>query len=210
MYDKILFLDFDGTITSEETLVGSMRLTIDQKLYEEKQREIMEEKLTLSQALHMGFGIVPSERLSDIMKYVRGVPIRPGFDELLSAMADNSIPVVVISGGLKPCIEEKLEPYRDRLLGVHSVDVDSSGPYLTLVSDYEEEGDLLQKTRVMGQYNYKTAICAGDSHTDMRMAKASQLVFARDLLADLLEKQGVSYEPWEDFFDIRDTILRLL
>ena len=40
MYDTILFLDFDGTITSEETLEGSMRRTIDPDLYKEKQKEI--------------------------------------------------------------------------------------------------------------------------------------------------------------------------
>ncbi|GAB1476824.1 2-hydroxy-3-keto-5-methylthiopentenyl-1-phosphate phosphatase [Bacillota bacterium] len=209
MYDKILFLDFDGTITSEETLVGSMRLTIDEDLYEEKLREMMEGKLTLSQALHMAFGTVPSERLPDIIEYVKSVPIRPGFEELLLAMADKNIPVVVISGGLRPCIEAKLEPFRERLLDVHSVDVDSGGPHLKLISAYEEKGDLLQKTRVMEQYEYKTAICAGDGHTDMRMAKTSQLVFARDQLADALKKQGVPYEPWQDFFDIRDFILKI-
>ncbi len=208
MYDRILFLDFDGTITSEETLEGSMRLTIDPALYQEKQRDMLDGKITLGQALHMGFETIPSEKLPLIMEYVRGVPVRPGFDELLAAMESVNIPVVVISGGLRPCIEEKLAPYRSRLLGVHSVDLDVSGPFMRLISGYEASGDLLEKTLVMKQYDYKTAICAGDSFTDIRMAMASQLVFARDNLAKVLDQKGAPYVPWEDFFDVRDYILK--
>lgn len=210
MYEKILFLDFDGTITSEETLVESMRLTIDKKLYEEKHKEMLEGKITLSDALHMGFGTVPSSKLPMIMDYVRNVPIRPGFEELLLAMADKGIPVVVISGGLKPCIEEKLAPYKNKLLGVHSVDVDTGGHFIKLISQYEGKGDLLEKTLVMKQYEYKSAICVGDSHTDIHMAKASDLVFARDILAQILSREGIEYEPWEDFFQVRDKIISML
>lgn len=122
-------------------------------------------------------------------------------------MEEAGIPVVVISGGLKPCIEEKLEPYRDKLLAIHSVDVDLTGPFIKLVSPFEEKGDLLEKTRVMELYDYKMAICAGDSHTDVRMSMKSDLVFARDNLIGLLDKVGVSYRVWEDFFQIRDEIL---
>lgn len=210
MYDRILFLDFDGTITSEETLEGSMFRTIDPELFKEKHKEMLEGKITLSQALHMGFGTVPSDRFPVIEEYVRGVSIRPGFAELLEAMEEAGIPVVVISGGLKPCIEEKLAPFRDKLLDVYSVDVDLSGPFIKLVSPFEEKGDLMEKTKVMALYDYKMAICAGDSHTDVRMAKASGLVFARDKLTGLLDKAGVEYRPWEDFFQIRDEILKEL
>jgi 2-hydroxy-3-keto-5-methylthiopentenyl-1-phosphate phosphatase len=39
------------------------------------------------------------------------------------------------------------------------------------------------------------------------MAYASDLVFARDALAALLEKSGISYEPWKDFYDIKNFII---
>ncbi len=199
MYDRILFLDFDGTITSEETLEGSMRRIIEPKLYEEKYKEMLAGKLTLSQVLHMGFETIPSDKLTEIMDYVRTVPIREGFGDLLSAMQQMNIPVVVISGGLTSYVHEKLAPYRDKLLNIHSVGLDCSGPYMKLISDYEQDGEIMQKTLVMAEYDYKFAICAGDSYTDVHMAYASDLVFARDALAALLEKSGISYEPWKDF-----------
>ena len=208
MYEKILFLDFDGTITSEETLEGSMRRTIDPALYKEKQQEMLEGKITLAEALHMGFKTIPSDKLPVIMDYVRSVPIRPGFSELLDEMERQGIPVVVISGGLKPTIDEKLAPYRDRLLGVHSVELDVSGPFMRLISDYEEKGDLLQKTLVMEQYEYEKAYAAGDSITDIQMALISDTVFARDRLAAFLEEKSLPYVPWEDFFDVIDYMRR--
>lgn len=206
-YDKILFLDFDGTITAEETLEGSMRRIIAPEIYRKKSEEMLAGRLTLAEVLHYGFSTISSEKLTDILDYVRSVPIRSGFAELLDAMSEINIPVVVISGGLQPYVAEKLAPYRDRLLAVHSVGLDCSGKYMKLVSDYEGNGEILQKTFIMAQYDYKHAICAGDSYTDINMARNSQTVFARDKLADMLGSQGIPFISWENFYDIRDSIL---
>lgn len=202
MYDTIIFIDFDGTVTSEETLEGAMRLCVDPEQYEEKAREMFSGKLTLAEVLHYGFSKIPSSRIGDICAYVRGVPVRPGFEELLQYAKKLEIPVVIISGGLQPCVEEKLAPYRDLLLDIYSVDLDCSGPFMRLVSDYEDGGEIMSKTQVMARYDYRRALCIGDSYTDIRMAKASQMVFARDALAKTLDQMGVPYTPWSDFFDI--------
>ena len=149
MYEKIMFIDFDGTITKQETLDGSMKLTIDPDLYKEKHREMLNGKITLSEALHIGFETVPSSKLPIIMDFVRTVPVREGFMELLTTMKEMKIPVIVISGGLKPYIEEKLEPYKDLILDIYSVDLDCTGEYMRLVSEYDEAGEIMQKTKVM-------------------------------------------------------------
>lgn len=203
IYNQILFIDFDGTITSEETLDGSMRMCVEPTLYAEKAKEMMEGKLTLAQTLRLAFENIPASRLPDILEYVRGVPIRPGLGELLDAMAERGIPVVVISGGLQPYVEEKLAPYREKLLAVHSVGVDTSGPGIRLLSDYERDGELLDKLLIMAQYAYKEAACVGDGHTDIRMAMQCGRVFARDVLAQAMQKAGKAYTPWNDFFDVR-------
>lgn len=207
-YDTILFLDFDGTITSQETLEGSMKLCVPPELYREKEQEMREGKLTLAQTLHYAFEHIESSHLSDILDYVRSVPIRDGFQELLDGMEALQIPVVVISGGLRPYVEEKLAPFKSKLLAVHSVELISDRPTLQLVSPHEAEGDLLEKTKVMAQYSYREAICVGDGHTDVRMALASHLVFARDNLAKILTQKGVQYTSWEDFHQVLDAIQR--
>lgn len=202
MFDTILFLDFDGTITTEETLSGAMRLCIDPALYREKAQEMMEGKRTLADTVRFAFENIPSASLPEIMEYVRGVPIRPGFAELLSGMQAQGIPVVVISGGLQPYVEEKLAPYRDRLLAIHSVELDTSGAMMALHSPYERGGDMLDKPLIMAQYAYRRAVCVGDGLTDIRMATLCEKVFARDELAQALRRKGTPFTPWEDFFDV--------
>jgi len=206
MYDTILFIDFDGTITAEETLEGAMRLCVDPAAYAEKEKEMLAGKTTLAEAVRYAFSQIPSSRLEDIKAYVRGVPVRPGFGELLQLAKERGIPAVVISGGLRPCVEEKLAPWRELLLDVYSVALDCSGETMRLVSDYGGDGEILSKVQVMGRYEYRRAICIGDSYTDIKMARASQTVFARDTLAKTLEKLGVPYTPWSDFFDVARAI----
>lgn len=202
MYDTILFLDFDGTITSEETLQGSMRLCIDPDTYAKEAGKMLTGERTLAETLRMAFSLIPGRRMPDILAYVRQVPLRPGFEALLDAAKARGIPVVVISGGLRPYVEEKLAPYRDKLLNVYSVEAVCEEEGIRLNSAYEAEGELMQKTLVMEQYAYKRAICVGDGRTDVRMALASDVAFARDTLAAVLQKRGAAFQPWEDFYDV--------
>ncbi|NLA95517.1 MAG: hypothetical protein GX838_01555 [Clostridiaceae bacterium] len=80
-----------------------------------------EGKRTLADTLHLGFSMISCDCMEEIKAHARRVPLRPGFEELLDLAKEKEIPVVVISGNLKPCIEQKLVPYRNRLLDVHSV-----------------------------------------------------------------------------------------
>lgn len=206
MYEQILFVDFDGTITSEETLTGAMRLCIPSELFEEKARELKEGKRSLADTLHLAFSLIPGNRMEDILDYVRGVPIRPGFEDLLDTAEDLGIPVVVISGGLKPYVEEKLFPYRDKILAVYSVDAIPEEKGIRLVAPYEGRGELMEKTLIMDRFDYEKAIMVGDGHTDVRMALASDLIFAREELARILTMKQVPYQPWEDFYDVSSFI----
>lgn len=202
MYEAILFIDFDGTITSEDTLEGALESVVPRELIDEKTKEMLAGRKTLSQVVREGFATIPSEKFPVMMKYLEAVPLRGGFPELLDAAERMGIPVVVISGGLRPMIEAKIGAYRDRLLGMHYVELDLSGPYMELVSDYDDGTELLAKTKIMEQYQYKRALSIGDSYTDVNMAAGSDVVFARDRLANIMEQKHMPYVPFEDFFDV--------
>lgn len=76
----------------------------------------------------------------------------------------------MISGGIRQFLEQKMGPYRERLLGMHAVELDVSGPQMRLISEYDDGNELLRKTDVMALYSYDHAIGIGDSFTDMNMA----------------------------------------
>lgn len=206
MYDKILFVDFDGTVTTVETLSQAMEMCVEPSLFKQGMEKMQSGEWTLKDAVTFAFENITSDRMTDIMEYVRGVPIRDGFEELLNSMEKLGIPVVIISGGLEPYVNEKLEPYKNRILAIHSVKVDTSGENIKLITPYEGETDVIEKTKIMDLYDYRYAICVGDGLTDVRMALASQMIFARDTLAKVLTKKGVDFTPWDDFNDVREGI----
>ncbi len=206
MYDTIAFVDFDGTITMEDTLEGAIRLFASPEEFHSVKGKLVRGEMTLSQVVRYAFDGAPSSRLERMLDYVKGVALRPGFPEFLDEMDKRKIPVVVISGGVRQFVELRLAPWRGRLLGVHAVDLDTSGPGMKLVSPYDDGNELLKKTDVMALYDYRHAIGIGDSFTDMKMSLAVDTIFARDVLAAYLQKMGRQFLLYDTFFDVIEAV----
>ena len=206
MYDTIVFVDFDGTITMEDTLEGAIRLFASPEEFRSVKEKLVQGEMTLSQVVRYAFDGAPSERLEAMLAYVERVEIRPGFPEFLDEMERREIPVVVISGGVRQFVERKLAPWRGRFLGLHAVDLDVSTPEMHLISPYDDGNELLKKTDVMALYDYRHAVGIGDSFTDMKMSLAVDTIFARDVLAQYLQKMGRPYLPYDTFFDVTDAM----
>jgi 2-hydroxy-3-keto-5-methylthiopentenyl-1-phosphate phosphatase len=202
---RYLFIDFDGTISSEETLSGALRLMNPPDLKATTKRMLAEE-ITLREGIHELFGKVPSSRFGEIEAYYKSVPLRAGFGELLEYCGTANIRVVIISGGLRQMVEMKLAPFMRHITAIHSVYVDLSAQTMRLVSDFEDDREIMSKTAVMACYTYDKCACIGDGYTDFRMAAQSGLVFARDQLAEYLDSQKRPYHRWNDFFDVLEVL----
>jgi 2-hydroxy-3-keto-5-methylthiopentenyl-1-phosphate phosphatase len=210
MYKNIVFIDFDGTITSEETLVGVMKKLVSKESFDKRFAEAKKAEKTISQMLKEFFSEIPSNRISEVMAYIETIPLRAGFEDFLDYLKEVQVPVVVISGGLSPMVNYKMQRYRGKLLDVHSVELNLTGQFMRLESSFDDGIELLKKTDIMRQYDYEKSICIGDSYTDMNMAMASDFILARDELADYLTKKGKVYEKWEDFYDVLKIVKEIL
>jgi 2-hydroxy-3-keto-5-methylthiopentenyl-1-phosphate phosphatase len=203
MYDTIVFIDFDGTVTSEETLTGSLKhLDPPPEGAAEIERKLTAGELTLKEAVTSVFSSVRSDRVGEFTRYINSVPLRAGFGALLDALWSRGIPVVIVSGGLDIMVKEKLAPYREKLTDIWDVKVDLSEAYFKLVAEPEGELELIDKVAVMGRYTYRRAVCIGDGYTDILMARNADVVYARDALEVYLKAHDIPYRPWEDFRDI--------
>lgn len=202
MYKTIIFADFDGTITMEDTIVGSIRLFSNPEEVEEYNGKLERGEMTLSQVVRYAFEDAPSSYLPKMLRYVDQVGIRPGFQEFLEKMKELEIPVVVISGGMRQFSQRKLEPYKNWITKLHAVELDVSGSKMKVISPYDDGNELMKKTDVMALYDYEYSIGIGDSFTDLKMAQAVDTIFARDILAKYLDKIGKAYRPYENFYDI--------
>lgn len=201
MHHWIAFFDFDGTITSEETFYGSM-MRLNPQTLEKELHSFVSGNVKLRDGIIRIFSEVPSKKYHLIEDYINGIPLRKGFRELLVYLQERNIPAIVISGGITQLIDIALTPHRDLIADVYSVYLDLSSNYMQLVSEFDDGDELMQKTSVMDRYSYENAICVGDGITDVKMAKRSRLVFARDDLGEICDKEHLPYTAWNDFFDI--------
>lgn len=204
---RIVFCDFDGTITVEDTFVTVCRHfaadTVDRLL-----REIFKGSLSLKDGIREIVESIPSSRYPAMLDFVNGTPLRSGLEHFLDFLAEKNIPFVVISGGLMGLVLRQLGPIAARTERIYAADVDTSGEYLRVISPFEDGSELVNKKKIMDTYCYTDAVALGDGVTDQGMAMEASIVFARNHLADFLDKCGKTYETWNDFHDVRETLER--
>ncbi len=204
-----VFCDFDGTITAQESLEAVFKHFLPGQWEPAKQR-ILSKETTLREAVPALIESIPSEKCTEIVDFVSGIPLRPGLAELIDFLDDNKIPLVIVSGGIRKMVEIKLSGLLERVYDVIAVDVDSSGPYLSVNSRFAGGDELVDKAAVIDRYDADKKIVIGDGLTDFNMARHADLVFARDALATYLENNAIAYTAWHDFFDVINGIDRWL
>ncbi len=205
---RIVFCDFDGTITVKETFVAVLK-KFAPELSAQLIPQMYARHLTLRQGVRQILESIPASRYPEIIEFTRSQPIRPGFVELLDWSESQGVPIVVVSGGLRGMVEVVLGDLCQRAKAIHAVDIDASGSHLQVLSAYEGGTELVNKLQVMAQYPADEKIAIGDSLTDLNMALETPLVFARDRLAQFLDEQQKPYIPWNDFFEVRDRLKQL-
>jgi len=202
---RIVFCDFDGTITTEDTFV-----TVLEKFAPEAAAKflpiIFSRKITLLEGIRLTIGSIPAIYYPQIIEYIAHSPIRPGLKEMIDFFNKNDIAFVVISGGLIDLVQAVLEEQNliGKVQAIYAGQVDTTGKYLRVYSDIESDTEFVAKVLAMQKYPASEKIAIGDSVTDINMSLAADLVFARDRLKGYLDTEGKSYITWSNFFDVRD------
>jgi 2-hydroxy-3-keto-5-methylthiopentenyl-1-phosphate phosphatase len=205
---RIIFCDFDGTITVEETFVAMLRkFTPD--VAAQLLPEIYAKRLTLRQGVRQMVASIPSDRYAEIIDFTRPQPIRPGFVELLDFCDQSQIPFVIISGGFLDMVKSVVEPYLAKITAIHAMEIDTQGSHLQVSSRYEQGNEIVAKAEIMREYKAEQSIAIGDSITDLNLALSAPIVFARPPLSRYLNEHNKLYIPWNDFFEIRSAIEKL-
>jgi 2-hydroxy-3-keto-5-methylthiopentenyl-1-phosphate phosphatase len=200
-HKRIVFCDFDGTITAEETFSGMLEVFSTQS-YESAARQVGSGSITLKEGVRRLVESIPSDRYPEVIDYIRDKPIRAGFAELLDYLHFHGIPFVLISGGLLDSVTTRLQAHSDRIHAIHAPTVTTDGSTLKLHCRWEGQTETLAKAAVMAEYSYEQSVAIGDGITDVNMAMAADIVFARDYLAAYMKSKGRTYIGWKDFFDV--------
>jgi 2-hydroxy-3-keto-5-methylthiopentenyl-1-phosphate phosphatase len=191
-----LVLDWDGTVTEEDTLHLVLLEFGDVALYERAEADLDRRALTLNEVIAREFATVTAPVDEVVEWLLTRARVRPGFAELARRYHP-----LVLSSGFRELIEPVLE--REGLtkhveLRANRVDPSPDGWRVAFrVSEPCEEcgepckrGDLPRDGEV---------IYAGDGHSDYCAALAADRVFAAGNLARWLDAQGRPYRPLSDF-----------
>ncbi len=201
-FERIVFCDFDGTISSTETFI-EMFIEFAPDVFTEVATPMMNKEISIRDGVKIIVESIPSSKYSDILKFTKARKVRPGFEEFLDFLNSKGVPFVVISGGLQGMVKTKIGKYENKIHAMYAADVSTDEEYLKVISDYEGGTELVAKADIIKQYEFEECISIGDGFTDITMAKVSDLVFARDSLATTLDEMNLSYMKWNDFNDIR-------
>jgi len=204
-HKRVVFCDFDGTITVEETFVAMLK-HFAPELSSQLMPEIYARRLSLRSGVRQLLESIPSECYGEIVEFSRGKLMRPGLVELLDFLDERKVDFAIISGGLRIMVETVMGDLVNRASVIYAVDVDASGPRLQVNSEFEGDTELVSKVRVMGQHPAEEQVAIGDSLTDFNMALQASSVFARDRLAEYLDEQQKPYTKWDNFFDVLESL----
>ncbi|MEL6910364.1 MAG: HAD-IB family phosphatase [Cyanobacteria bacterium J06598_4] len=202
---QVVFCDFDGTITTQDTFVSVLEKfaphTAAQLL-----PAIFRRELTLKDGISQTLGAIPAHHYPAMIEFIAVQPVRPGLKEFIDFLNNAAVPFVVISGGLTSMVQAVLE-HQQLLAGVEAIyagEVKTTGEFLLPFSAISSDTEFVAKAIAMEKYPASEKIAIGDSVTDINMSLAADLVFARDRLQQYLDEENKSYLPWDDFHDIRD------
>ncbi|MFC0214798.1 2-hydroxy-3-keto-5-methylthiopentenyl-1-phosphate phosphatase [Paenibacillus chartarius] len=211
MKQRVIFCDFDGTITNNDNIVAIMK-HFDPEGTEPIVKQIIARTMTVKEGVGAMFELLPTSRKEEIVRYaIDNATIRDGFAELLAYCREQDIRFLVTSGGIDFFVYPLLARFGIREEQIYCNASDFSGERIRIEWPHpcSEECDNyggcgMCKTTIIRTYPTEQyeRIMIGDSITDFPGAKLVDTVFARSHLIDLCEELKLNYYPFETFHDV--------
>ncbi len=206
---RVVFCDFDGTITVNDNIVAIMK-HFQPEGWDTLVNQVISKEISIREGVGRMFALLPTSRRQQVVDYAIGnVTIRSGFRELLDYCKKEDILFLVTSGGIDFFVYPVLSPFAIPKENIYCNASDFSGAQIRILwphsCDSACDNDCgMCKTKIIRSYPRETyeRIMIGDSVTDFAGAKLADTVFARSHLIELCRELGLNYYPFEDFHDV--------
>lgn len=202
---RTIAIDYDGTVTDRDLLQPIAYAFGDPEIVAALDRGLDEGTVTLREEIAGEYATVRAP-LRDVLEWAEErTRVRPGFRELVDLAAERGWRVVIVSSGF----HELIEP----ILGREGIDVDLHANRVDPRPEgwvvewrYEAEcaacGESCKRSTVERLAQGDELVYVGDGYSDRCASEAADRVFATKGLARHLERNGIAYEPFDDFFDV--------
>jgi 2-hydroxy-3-keto-5-methylthiopentenyl-1-phosphate phosphatase len=191
-----LVLDWDGTVTETDGLHLVLLEFGDEAIYDAAEHRLGRE-MTLHEVIALEFRSVRTP-LDVVVDWVReNVRVRAGFAELADAYRP-----LIVSSGFHELIGPVLEREGIELdVRANRLDARPDG-WRALFRDDQQCSVCGEPCKRSDLEGLDDVAYVGDGFSDRCVAQAAARVFARDGLAEYLERTGVPFERFDDFYDV--------
>lgn len=214
--DIAVLVDFDGTITTEDT-----NDVLESKYKNERVKEIGE-LYNLGKIDLMGLfnGLFSEIKLTEeeyIDFIVNGFQLTDGFVDFYDNVKAHNMGFGIVSGGFDNGIKPFLNKYGIDDATILANHLKFNGRDITVQFHDGDDLDCCEygpcgncKVRHYRNFKdkYKKVIFIGDGSTDRKVANIADIVFAKDSLLKYCILNGIEHIPWKDFNDINRTIFK--
>ena len=192
-----LILDWDGTVTVDDTLIVALREFGNWQVYLEASAALRRGEITLHEEIRRDAESITAP-IDEVAGWLReNLELRPGFHDLAEAYRP-----LIVSSNFRQLIEPILE--REGVeLEVRANDVTwSPAGWRATFRNGDVCGTCGEPCKRADLPADGEVVYVGDGYSDRCAAQAADRIFARDSLARYLYEQGVAYEPFDDLDDV--------
>jgi len=192
-----LILDWDGTVTVDDTLIVALREFGNWQVYLEASAALRRGEITLQEEIRRDAESITAP-IDEVAGWLReNLELRPGFHDLAEAYRP-----LIVSSNFRQLIEPILE--REGVeLEVRANDVTwSPAGWRATFRNGDVCGTCGEPCKRADLPADGEVVYVGDGYSDRCAAQAADLIFARDSLARYLDEEGVAYEPFDDLDDV--------
>jgi 2-hydroxy-3-keto-5-methylthiopentenyl-1-phosphate phosphatase len=192
-----LILDWDGTVTVDDTLIVALREFGSWQVYLEASAALRRGEITLHEEIRRDAESITAP-IDEVAGWLReNLELRPGFHDLAEAYRP-----LIVSSNFRQLIEPILE--REGVeLEVRANDVTwSPAGWRATFRNGDVCGTCGEPCKRADLPADGEVVYVGDGYSDRCAAQAADRIFARDSLARYLDEQGVAYEPFDDLDDV--------
>lgn len=229
MVKAVIFSDFDGTITREDS---NDYLTDTLGMGKEARLKIFEGVLDGTKTFREGFRDMLDSVKTPFPECERivaeKIDLDPGFKVTFEWARKNNVPLIVVSSGMKPLIKALIknlvgdEAINEIDIVSNDVEIADDGSWKIIYID--ESGFGHDKSRTINAYKKKfesqlsanddkpTYFYCGDGVSDLSAARECDLLFAKrgkDLIT-FCKKQNVPYHEFDSWDDILASMKQVL
>lgn len=213
MKKKVVFCDFDGTITVNDNIIAIIK-----HFNPEGWKPLVEKTISTELSIRSGvgalFSLLPSSMEEEVIDFgVSNASIREGFGAFLTYCKKQNIEFYVTSGGIDFFIYPVLEPFGIPKDHIYCNGSDFSKETIQIAwphpCDDQCSNDCgMCKTTIMRRFpaDEYTRIVIGDSVTDFEGAKLADKIFSRSHLTTKCSELGLAHTEYETFQDIIDAM----